>query len=515
MTTPNPALIAALDNIDRALTAAYRVAQGPPPEPTPVPAPDPAAPPQPDPAPVDPPAGDVVPPEPAPVQPAEPTPAPPAEPTGLPAPVNVRATAADLRITVTCDPVPGATHYAWYERRTPGRPVGVTTAPTRTSGGLSRTSPRYFYAVAARAGADGPEGPRSAELEVSSVTGTDVPAPAPAPAPVTPPVTPVVTKPVTPPTPTPAPRPGGLTRTPSEPPSVVGPYTRVGTADALTAALAAARDGELIVVSARQVLTGRFVVTTPRLTLILEDGAGIDGGSVTGGYALHFKGAPGAVVAGGQVFGAQKGFIADGSSGCKTLGVHIHSTGMEAWHIRGFTNDAEISGCLIENTALDPAKDPGMGEGLYVGSAKSNWTNWSGGKPDVCDNTLILTTTVRGTRGECLDVKEATTGGHVEGCDFDGGAMDGAHYADSPVDLKGNDWLLTGNTFRNGFLDLVQTHSQAAGYGHGNVLDSNTYLGCPGYAVRIHSKTTGTRVTGANHMVGVGAGLVDNPAALQ
>jgi hypothetical protein len=268
------------------------------------------------------------------------------------------------------------------------------------------------------------------------------------------------------------------------------------------------------VVTAKRILAGRFVIAR-RLTLLMEDDAGIDGGDVTNGYALHIKGAPGVVVAGGQVFGAQKGLVADGSSGCKTLGVHIHSTGMEAWHVRGLTNDAEISRCLIENTALDPAKDPGMGEGIYVGSAKNNWASWSGGKPDVCLNTAVLQNVVRGTRGECLDVKEATRTGWVEGNDFDGGAMNGAHYADSPVDVKGNGWTFTGNTFRNGYTDLVQTHSQATGYGHDNVFSANTYLGCPNWAVMVHPDTERTIVNGTNVVVGVGKGLVNDPAALR
>lgn len=416
----------------------------------------------------------------------DPAPIPPPAPVALTVPVNFHASAADLRITLTCDAVPGAAAYAWYERRTTTGPVAVTALPTRTSGQLSETNPDYYYSVAARIAADGMDGPRSAELHVSSVTGeasnTSTPPP------------PVVTEPA--PT-TPPPPPTNLSRQPTAIPTIPSTYTRVNTAAELTAALAGS--ATFIVCTAGKTFAGKFVITR-KLTLLGEAGAKIDGGAVTSGYALHVNGAPGTIVAGLEIFGAQKGVMVDASNGVKLLGLFVHHTGMEAIHLRTGTSDGEVSRCVVEDTSQDPAKEAGMGEGIYLGQAISNWVN---GQVDSTNRTLVLANTVRRTGGECMDIKEGTFDGWIEGNIFDGGGMDGQHFADSCIDVKGNRYTVIRNVFSNGYLDCVQTHSQAAAYGHDNVFDSNTYENAPGYAVNNHTKCTGTVVRGTNTLRGI------------
>jgi hypothetical protein len=199
--------------------------------------------------------------------------------------------------------------------------------------------------------------------------------------------------------------------------------------------------------------------------------------------------------------------MVDASNGVKLLSLFVHHTGMEAIHLRTGTSDGEISRCVVEDTSQDPAKDAGMGEGIYLGQAISNWVN---GAPDATNRTLVLANTVRRTGGECMDIKEGTFDGWVEGNIFDGAGMDGQHFADSCIDVKGNRYTFIRNVFSNGFLDTVQTHSQAAAYGHDNVFDSNTYENAPGYALNDHSKCNGTIMRGTNTLRGIPAERLSN-----
>ncbi|MCW2528924.1 MAG: Parallel beta-helix repeat protein [Pseudonocardiales bacterium] len=65
---------------------------------------------------------------------------------------------------------------------------------------------------------------------------------------------------------------------------------------------------------------------------------------------------------------------------------------------------------LIENSGL---ASPSFREGIYLGSAVSNWPTWAGAQPDRSDRNEILD-------NHHIDIKEGTTAGIIRGNDFRG-----------------------------------------------------------------------------------------------
>ena len=230
----------------------------------------------------------------------------------------------------------------------------------------------------------------------------------------------------------------------------------VRTSAALTTALATARPGQTIHLadgtytgSARVgEHTGSFVVTrsgTPSrpITLTGSRAALLDGDGPGGHYGLYVAGASWWRFRGFTVAHASKGVVSDGGSHDVYAGLAIRDIGAEGLHLRAFSRSNVITGSLIEDTGRRQAQ---FGEGVYVGSANSNWSTYSGGRPDRSDQNRIVGNVIRGTGAESIDVKEGTTGGTIEGNRLDGVGMSGENHADSLIDVKGNAWRVLDNT---------------------------------------------------------------------
>jgi hypothetical protein len=112
-----------------------------------------------------------------------------------------------------------------------------------------------------------------------------------------------------------------------------------------------------------------------------------------------------------------------------------------------------VRGCDVHDTGL---RSPQFGEGIYVGSAVSNWhaTDGTGvpygenggAGPDRSDRCLIEGNRIWNTTAEGIDVKEGTVGGIIRGNRFDNCGWSGENSADSWVDVKGSGWLVEDNT---------------------------------------------------------------------
>lgn len=236
----------------------------------------------------------------------------------------------------------------------------------------------------------------------------------------------------------------------------------------LAGALAAAKPGDTITVPAGT-YKGQFVVDVPGVQLVGE-GATIDGGSTAKGYALRVLGADGVHVTGLTTTGGQKGVVVDQSADVVLDGITVKATGMEGVHFRSNSPDGVLRNSTVSGTGLHT---PDYGEAAYVGSAQSNWGKWSGGKPDASSRVLIENNTFEKFTAEGVDVKEGTTGVIIRGNTFDGGAISGAHFADSFIDLKGRDALVEGNQFTNPskhVVDEVQQHKIVASLFGNNVV---------------------------------------------
>ncbi|WP_298459161.1 right-handed parallel beta-helix repeat-containing protein [uncultured Cellulomonas sp.] len=246
---------------------------------------------------------------------------------------------------------------------------------------------------------------------------------------------------------------------------------RVTDADELRAALDDAGPGTVIqlepgVYRGEFVTTGSGTADSPARLCGPAD-AVLDGGGHTGGYVLHLDGAQHWVLSGFTVRNGQKGVMADGTTGTTISGLTVYGTGDEAIHLRRHSTDNLVTGNTISDTGLRKEK---FGEGVYVGTAVSNWGEITDGEPDRSDRNRVVGNAVYATTSESVDVKEGTAGGVVSGNQFDGSRITGA---DSWVDVKGNGWTVADNVGRHTPLDGFQTHDVADGWGTDNVFTGN------------------------------------------
>jgi parallel beta-helix repeat protein len=235
-------------------------------------------------------------------------------------------------------------------------------------------------------------------------------------------------------------------------------------------------------------------------------GAVLSGGGTAGRYGLHLSKASHWTVSGLTVAGAGKGVVLDSSSSNVLTGLDVHDIGDEGIHLRSASSDNVVRGTLVHHTGV---RRPQYGEGIYVGSARSNWPTYSGGLADRSDRNVITGNTIWSTGAESVDIKEGTTGGTLSGNAFDGAGMSGANYADSWVDVKGNGWVVSGNRGINALLDGFQTHVAVAGWGERNVFRGNVAdTRSAGYGFRIEKPaTTGATVACDNTAATARAGL--------
>ena len=227
-----------------------------------------------------------------------------------------------------------------------------------------------------------------------------------------------------------------------------------------------------------------------RITLTGSRSAVLTTGSTSSGYGLQVKGSYWNI-SGLSVKRALKGIVLDGSRNTVIDGVEVGTIGQEGVHLRTNSSSSTVRNSYIHDTGVT---QPSYGEGIYIGSAKSNWSS-SSSMPDRSDGAQIVNNTITNTPGEGIDVKEGTTGGVITGNRFTNAGYSGANYADSWIDLKGNRYQVTGNSGSKTLLDAMQVHVAVAGWGVGNVVRSNTVTGgVPGYEVWVQSGATGTIV---------------------
>jgi hypothetical protein len=260
----------------------------------------------------------------------------------------------------------------------------------------------------------------------------------------------------------------------------------VSSADELTSALGEVKPGGTIQL-ADGTYEGKFVATTSGtgaapIFLCGGTGAVLDGGGIKAGYALHLDGASWWRLVGFTVRNSQKGVMADGTEHSVIQGLTVEDIGDEAIHLRKFSVDNLVVGNTVRRTGLRREK---FGEGIYIGTATSNWGNITGGEPDKSDRNVVRGNSISAVTAEAVDIKEGTSSGVLVGNVFDGSGMT-EEGADSWVDVKGNSWLIQGNRGANSRLDGYQTHNVEDGWGTGNVFRGNTATGVKeyGFALR-------------------------------
>ena len=284
-----------------------------------------------------------------------------------------------------------------------------------------------------------------------------------------------------------------------------GAGTDVATAEQLTAALAAAKPGGLIRLAAGR-YAGHFTLATAGtadapVTVCGPRTAVLDGGS-DDGYTLHLDHADYARVAGFAVQGGQKGVVVDASSHVVVDGIEVTEVGEEAVHLRRGSSDNVVRRTVIRATGLRTEK---FGEGIYIGSAKSNWCTYSDCQPDRSDRNVVEDNDIAETTAESVDIKEGTTGGTVRGNTFSGAGMSAA---DAWVNVKGNEWQIVGNVGADAPEDGFQTHRILDGWGARNTfVDNRATVNGPGYGINITKDEDDNHVACSNTAVAAGKGL--------
>ncbi|MGI5125368.1 right-handed parallel beta-helix repeat-containing protein [Pseudonocardia sp. CA-107938] len=274
---------------------------------------------------------------------------------------------------------------------------------------------------------------------------------------------------------------------------------------ALTAAIAAARPGSVIALAPGTygaVEVASAGSADAPITLCGPRDAVVDGGSTTDGYTVHVEDARYWTLRGFTVRGGQKGVMLDGAQHVVLDGLLVTGTGDEGVHLRRNSTDNVVRGLTVRDTGLRQAK---FGEGIYIGSAESNWCELTDCRPDRSDRNVVEDNTISETTAESVDVKEGTTGGVVRGNTFDGAGMSAA---DAWVDVKGNGWTITGNRGTAAPTDGFQVHEITDGWGVDNTFSANTAsVAADGYVVNVTRNADRNTVTCDNAAVGAAKGI--------
>ncbi len=279
--------------------------------------------------------------------------------------------------------------------------------------------------------------------------------------------------------------------------------TDVSTAAQLKSALAAAKPGQLIQL-ADGTYKGNFVAAksgTSKLPIALC-GSSNAVLQASGGYGVHVQ-ASFWVLSGFTVSGGEKGIVLDGASDNVLTGLTVEKTEQEGVHFRAASTHNILQGSHVSYTGQE---SPGFGEGVYIGSAQSNWS----GGPDKSDDNQILDNMIDHTGAENIDIKEGTSGGVIQGNHFDGTGMSGQNFADSWVDVKGNGYTLADNVGVDSLTDGFQVHVAVKGWGQNNVFHGNSaQIKAPHFAVNIADAAATGNVVGCDDTVS-GGGTLSN-----
>lgn len=290
----------------------------------------------------------------------------------------------------------------------------------------------------------------------------------------------------------------------------------VADAAGLTSALAAAQPGTLIRLAPGS-YRGNFVATasgTAAAPIVLcgPRSAVLDGVAPGTGYTLHLLRSNYWILSGFSVVHAKDGVMLDRSSHNLITGLLIHDTGQTGISLRTFSSHNSVTYNQIHDTGR---VDPGYGEGLYIGTAVSNWQTVTGSatRPDRSNGTRVRYNTFGpNIAAESIDIKEGTTGGRILDNHFDGAGMSGANYADSWIDVQGNGYLISGNSGVNALRDAFQVHVQLPGWGRNNVFADNLAdVRSQGYGFMIaYDALAGGNVVRCDNVVrDAGAGLAN------
>lgn len=173
----------------------------------------------------------------------------------------------------------------------------------------------------------------------------------------------------------------------------------------------------------------------------------------------------------------KKGIMFDESDYAVINNCEVYDIGEEGIHVRDGSDYAIVQNCYVHDTGLVNTK---YGEGIYVGSDYTKWSDLGGSYIKECDYTEILNNVLGpNVTAEHIDIKEGVTGTYVSGNTFDAeGMCDIDNGGTSFMDIKGNETLVENNIgYQNGndlLENAFEVHDKYNGWGDDNVITGNT-----------------------------------------
>ena len=252
-------------------------------------------------------------------------------------------------------------------------------------------------------------------------------------------------------------------------------YVKVTTAAELTAALAQAKPGDFIYLADGR-YAGAFTINqsgleNKRIALVGSRRAILDGQNKKQAYALHLQ-ADHWILFGFTIRNAGKGLVADGANHNLIHSLEVYQIGDEGLHLRKLSSHNRIEKVWIHDVGL---VNPEFGEGIYIGSAVSNWPTYTDNQPDRSDYNQIISNVIGpNVTAEGVDIKEGTQGGTVHNNTF---LTDDNLIADSWIDVKGNDYTISRNLglYEKGseFRIVAAVYQLVDGWGENNQIQDN------------------------------------------
>lgn len=278
----------------------------------------------------------------------------------------------------------------------------------------------------------------------------------------------------------------------------------VSTAAQLQTALNNAVPGQTIVIAdgTYDSPSGNFTVpvgvsgtATQPITLTGSRNAVLTTSDTAHGYGIWLKGSAYWVLKGFTSRRCKNGLMIDSSTHITIDSVQAVKCGQSGIALRKWSSFCTVQNCYVDSCGL---LIPGQGEGIYVGSAYSNWSVNTNGEPDTCNYNLILNNRFGDyITAENIDIKEGTTGGVVRGNVFNGKGLSNENGGDSWIDVKGNYWTIEDNTGTDTYLDGFQTHIVYTGWGNYNTFRNNQLtVNAAGYGIRVTTSNTNGTATG-------------------
>ncbi|TKB98687.1 chondroitinase-B domain-containing protein [Pedobacter cryophilus] len=272
----------------------------------------------------------------------------------------------------------------------------------------------------------------------------------------------------------------------------------VANAIELKQALKAAKPGDEILLK-DGLYQGNFVIAASAsgtrdkpIKLTGSRNAILDANTIQTGYVLYVQ-ANFWTINGITIRNGLKGLVTDQASYNIIDNILVTQVGEEAIHFRKFSKFNIVKNSEVSYTGL---KTPDYGEGIYIGTAYSNWSKISNGEPDKCDSNQVINNKIGPfVAAECIDIKEGTTGGIIRGNSFDSKGITGANSADSWIDVKGNYYIIENNTGNNSqpsvLLDGYQVNCAYSGWGCYNEFKNNiSNVNAKGYGFNIRLKSS-------------------------